>query len=91
MLTYKSIICQSKDIDSTDLNGDKVMMNLEKGKYFALNSIGSRIWDAIEDEISIGQVISQLLEEYDVEEEVCKNTVLSFVDKLKNEGLITID
>lgn len=37
-------VCQSREIDSTDLNGEKVMMNLDKGKYFALNLVGSRIW-----------------------------------------------
>lgn len=83
-------ICQSKEIDSTDLNGDKVMMDLEKGKYFALNSIGSRIWDLIENKISIKEVINKLLEEYEVDKDTCEKTVGEFIDKMNKENLIVM-
>lgn len=83
-------VCQSREIDSTDLNGDKVMMNLDKGKYFALNSVGSRIWDIINEEIYVKDIINILLEEYDVEKEICENTVLNYLGVLENEELITV-
>lgn len=83
-------ICQSKEIDATDLNGDKVMMDLEKGKYFALNSIGSRIWDLIENKISIKEVINNLLEEYEVDKDTCEKTVGEFIDKMNKENLIVM-
>ncbi|NYC31726.1 PqqD family peptide modification chaperone [Clostridium saccharobutylicum] len=57
MVGYNTKVCQSKQIDTTDLNGDKVMMNLDKGKYFALNSVGSRIWEIIEQEIYVKDLI----------------------------------
>ena len=40
MLNLDSIVSYREDIDTTDIDGDKVMMDLEKGQYFALNSVG---------------------------------------------------
>lgn len=83
-------VCQSKDIDATDLDGEKVMMNLELGKYFALNPVGSRIWELMDSEISIQEIINTLLSEYKVDEQVCEKSVLEFLEKLKNANLITV-
>lgn len=81
---------QSKEIDATDLNGEKVMMNLDLGKYFALNSIGSRIWDIIEDEIYVKDIVDTLLNEYDVDEKKCQESVIKYLGILKNENLIEV-
>lgn len=90
-IQLKTIVNQSKDIDATDLNGEKVMMNLEMGKYFALNAVGSRIWDIIYEPITAQGVIEILLQEYEVEYEVCKNNVLEFLGRLNDDKLICIN
>jgi len=83
-------VCQSREIDSADLNGEKVMMNLDKGKYFALNLVGSRIWEVIKEEIYVKDIINILLEEYDVDKATCERNVLDYLGVLKNEELITV-
>ena len=90
MMNVNTKVCQSKEIDSTDLNGEKVMMNLEKGKYFALNSVGSRIWNIMKEEVCVNNIIKTLLEEYDVDKETCENNVLNYLGLLENEELIKI-
>lgn len=90
MIDINTTVCQSKEIDSTDLDGETVMMNLNKGKYFALNLVGSHIWDILKEEICVRDVIKILLEEYDVDREMCENSVINYLELLKNEELITI-
>ena len=72
-------IVQNKEIDASDIDGDKVMMNLEKGMYFSLNSVGSRIWDIIENPTTADEIIKILLNEYDIAEEKCREAVVSFL------------
>ena len=48
-LNFDTIVSQNKSIDATELDNEKVMMNISKGQYYALNSVGSKIWDVIED------------------------------------------
>ena len=91
MIDLNSIVSHRKDIDTTDLDGEKVMMDLEKGQYFALNSVASRIWEVIESPISINKVIDTLLEEYEVEREECEKSVLEFVQGLEDASLISVN
>lgn len=90
MINVNTKVCQYKEIDDVDLNGEKVMMNLDKGKYFALNPVGSRIWDIMREEIYVKDILNILLEEYDVDKETCVNNVLNYLGILEDEELITV-
>lgn len=81
---------QNKEIDSSDLNGEKVMMNLNLGMYFGLNDVGSRIWDFLKEEKALEQIVESLIKEYNVEMEECKVQVQDFLDRLKENELITL-
>ena len=85
-----SVITKNQEIDDTDLDGEKVMMNLDKGQYFMMNEVGSRIWELIEGNTPIVNIIETLTNEYDVDEETCENTVMEFLGRLKNADLIKV-
>ena len=85
-----SVITKNTEIDDTDLDGEKVMMNLDKGQYFMMNEVGSRIWELIEGNTPIVNIIETLTNEYDVDEETCENTVMDFLGRLKNADLIKV-
>lgn len=89
-LNENNIVVQNKDIDVSDLNGEKVMMNIDKGEYFSLNSLGSRIWEIIDKPKKINEVINTLLEEYEVSEEECRENVMNFLGVLKHVDLINV-
>ena len=89
-MTLDNKIRQSKEIDATELDGEKVMMNLELGKYFALNSVGGRIWDIIENEIQVKDIVETLLKEYKVDKKKCEESVINYLVLLENEKLIEV-
>lgn len=90
LLSLDSIVFQKEDVDVTELNGEKVMMNLDKGKYFMLNETGSVIWDAINEPKSISEIIESIINEYDIDKETCESKVLEYLEKLNHEELIFI-
>jgi hydroxymethylpyrimidine pyrophosphatase-like HAD family hydrolase len=83
-----TIIVQAEGIDATDLNGEKVMMNLDKGQYFALNQVGSRIWDIINKPASVKEITDTLIKEYDIDEETCKSSVITFLEGMNDVEII---
>ena len=85
-----SVVSKNEEIDDTDLDGETVMMNLDKGQYFMMNEVGSRIWELIEGNTSIVNIIETLTNEYEVDEETCENTVMEFLGRLKNADLIKV-
>ncbi len=89
-INLNTIINKNLEIDDTDLDGEKVMMNLDKGEYFMMNEVGSRIWEIISEPINVRRIIDTLCSEYEVDEETCKDTVVEFLGRLNNADLISI-
>lgn len=85
-----SIITQKTGLDTADLDGEAVMMNMEKGKYYNFNTVGSRIWQLIEKPVSVKEVVDELLKEFDVDEKSCEIAVISFVNRLIEDELIEV-
>lgn len=90
-LSMESVIVQNKNMDVSDLNGEMVMMNLEKGEYFVLNDTGSRIWNIISEPKTIKQIVSELLEEYSIDDDICRDNVLEYLGKLYYAEIISVN
>ncbi|WP_026882527.1 lasso peptide biosynthesis PqqD family chaperone [Clostridium akagii] len=84
-----TIIVQKKGLDTTDLDGEVVMMDIDKGKYYNFNPVGSQIWKLAENPISAGEIILELLKQFDVDEKSCENSVFKFLERLLEDELIT--
>ena len=89
-ISLDTIINKNLEIDDTDLDGEKVMMNLDKGEYFMMNEVGSRIWEIINEPMNVKGIVDALRSEYEVDEETCKDTVIEFLGRLNNADLISI-
>lgn len=83
-------VAQIKGNIVSDMDGEKVMLNVENGKYYNFGSVGGDIWDLIEGKISINQLIASLMANYDVGQSECEDQVISFLELLSDEGLIEI-
>lgn len=90
-IRINSTITRNLDIDATDLEGEVVMMNLDKGQYFMMNQVGSRIWEIIKEPSTVNNIINTLLGEFQVEKHQCKENVVEFLGKLKNADLIIVN
>lgn len=89
-ININSIVIRHEGINSTDLQGEKVMMDLNQGKYFALNKVGSRIWDITNNKISVGDIINILMKEYDIDEKRCNEEVIGFIGRMNDAKIIRI-
>ena len=83
-----TVIRMKKKLSVTDLAGEKVMIDFESGKYFMIKGSGNDIWDMIQNEITMGEIIDKLLDIYDVDEAVCEASVTGFIDKMRELGFI---
>ena len=83
-----STIFMKKQLNVSDLAGEKVMIDFETGKYFLIKGVGNDIWDMLQQEITPANIIENLLKEYDVSEEECETSVMEFLEKLQKLGFI---
>lgn len=85
-----TVVSQAAGLVAADMDGEKVMLNIEKGKYYGLDLIGSRIWVLLEKPQSAREMVDVLLKEYNVDEKTCRHDVLKYLNKLYDQGLIDI-
>jgi ABC-type Na+ transport system ATPase subunit NatA len=90
-ITVHDTILQSSGNLASDMDGDKVMMSIESGKYYNLGKVGGRIWELAASPATISQIVDVLVSEYDIERELCAQQVISFVAALYKENLIQLE
>lgn len=80
-----------KNLEVTDLDGEKVMIDFSSGKYFLLKGAANEIWDYIQNPIRISEILHKLMLVYDVSEEICRESTFSFLNQLKNYDFIALE
>ena len=90
MIKSGSVISRNENIPTINLDGELAMMNSEKGKYYGMDLVATRIWVMIKEPKRFRSIIETLLHEYNVSKEECEKDVTDFLGKLCDEGLITI-
>lgn len=91
IITLNSTIRQIDDIVTSDIDNEKVMMSIEKGQYFGLEPVGSRIWEMIEQPVTVTSLVDQLLTGFDIDRETCERDVLAFLAELDEAGIIQVN
>ena len=89
-LQLDTIIVRNSELLDSEIDGEIVMMDIESGKYFGMNKIGSKIWKMIENPIKIETVCKHLLSVCKIDKATCENEVLSYLNHLHTEKLIQI-
>ena len=90
MIDQHTYVKRNNDVFANEIDGEVVMMNIQTGKYYGLDEVGSRIWEMMEYKIQVKNIIEQLQMEYDVSEKQCKTDVLNLLNDLKSNQLIEI-
>jgi hypothetical protein len=75
----------------SNLQDESVILNLDSERYYGLDDVGTRMLSALSTSNSIGAAYELLLEEYDVEGEVLRRDLLSLVEQLVNQGIVSIE
>ncbi len=72
-----------------DLGDESVLLELESGRYYGLDEVGTRMWSLLVEHGSASAAERVLLEEYDVDVERLRGDLDRFVDSLESESLVT--
>jgi hypothetical protein len=69
-------------------DGEAVLLNIESGEYFSLNSVGSRIWELCDGTRTTAEIVSVICDEFDVAEDVALADAREILGELERERLI---
>jgi len=81
----------SEMIDAT-FDDEVVMMSIENDNYYSLDEIASAIWQKLEEEIPLSELVNSLLSLYDVDYDTCMRDVISFLSsEVGSQAIIQIN
>jgi hypothetical protein len=70
------------------VDSETVMLSPDQGEYFALDAIGTRIWELLEEPRSIDEICVTLCAEYEVDPETCRRDVTALTGELHEAKLV---
>lgn len=74
-LTDETRISRSSAVLTAEVDGEIVMMSIEKGRYFGLDDIGSQVWNLIDTPCTFGELVDRLLAQYDADRDAIAGDV----------------
>lgn len=87
----EQMVVQVEGYIVSDMNGEKVMMSVDTGKYYNLGRIGGRIWELVASPITVSRLVDTLTSEYDIGRAACEEQVTAFLQSLSKEALIKLE
>jgi len=74
-----------------EVDGEMVLLDMNSENYFGLDEVGTAIWQAMQEKENLKEVFEVLLEQYEVEEDILKKDLETFVEKLEESGLVKVE
>ena len=90
-ILLSSTFTVSQEVLSQEVSGETVLLDMQSESYFGLDTVGTRIWQLLQENNRLQQVFDTMLEEYDVDEKQLEEDLNELLDKLLEEKLITIE
>lgn len=64
---------------------------LEFNGLITVNEVGVTLWNMLQEEVTVDQLVQGVLAEYDVDEEVAREDIQEFLDTLDKGGILVKD
>jgi hypothetical protein len=90
-ITDRSVVSRKEGQISSAVGDRIVILNLEDGAYYGLNTVGVLVWDLIEEPVLVETIYRQIMEEYDVDSGQCLADLVALLQEMQAKKLLEID
>ena len=81
---------QNKKIIQSKIGEEVVMMDMDSGFYFGINSVGSVIWQHLSEAIYLDDLVDKLIKDFNIDKKTCESDTIEFLNDLLGKGIIKI-
>ncbi|RMF89501.1 MAG: PqqD family protein [Nitrospinota bacterium] len=85
---WQTRFMQNPEVQWTALDGEAVLLDVETGRYYTLNRVGSVIWELFTGDRSLAEILSAVCERFSVSTGIARQDLLALVTQLRQEGLL---
>ena len=76
------------NLASCELGGEAVVLNLDTGIYYGLDSVGTQVWRLLQQPRSLTELRDVITDEFDVAPDQCEADLNAFLGSLSSHGLL---
>lgn len=87
-LSLETVLVQREGNIASDMDGEKVMLNVKNGKYYNLGEVGGEIWSALSAPVAVSRIVEIIQENFEVPAELARQDVFEFLQSLLSEDLV---
>ncbi|MCC2667835.1 MAG: PqqD family protein [Armatimonadetes bacterium] len=88
--TLDAVVAHSVDAVACDLGDETAILHLETGIYYGLDAVSSRVWGVLAQPVTVRELVTTLLGEYEVSRERCEEEVFTLLGQLAEHRLVEI-
>jgi len=89
-MTLNDTMTTPAEVMTRTVGEEVVILDLASGTYFGLDPVGARVWELMTDGLTLGEICTQMLEEYEVSRDDLERDVLSLATELRDQHLIEV-
>ena len=83
-----SRVARVPDAIAAVVDGQTVILSPLDYSYHALDPVGARVWELLDQPRSLDDLVADLMAEYDVTDEQCRADVVPFLDRMTQIGAL---
>jgi hypothetical protein len=89
-ITATTVVVATGSQVSTNIKDETVLLQLDSGKYFSLNRVGTVIWEQLKAPISVSELVDAVLDRFEVEREQCDADTRRLIAALVEAGFVEV-
>jgi hypothetical protein len=89
-LQLESVVARNDELPSAPVDREIVLLNVATESYVALDEVGRRIWELLEHPRQVGELCSELGNEFAGEPEAIATDVMAFLEELEGDGMVRV-
>lgn len=90
-IELQSCVRRAEGLLSTELDGEVVLMSIERGSYYGVADTAQHIWNLLEQPMTVSALCDSLCAQYQIDADTCQRDVFPFLQQLKDEGLLIVE
>jgi hypothetical protein len=87
---FERRVVKSPDVLLQQIDGEAVLLHMTRGEYYGLDSVGTAMWQALEESSSIQSAYERLAAEFAVEPDQLKTDLHKLIQDLVKHELVQV-
>ncbi|WP_372072232.1 PqqD family peptide modification chaperone [Tistrella mobilis] len=89
-ITPETTVTRNDDLMIAEIDGEVVLMHVDKGNYYGLDQIGSDIWERMAGPVSVVDLHAALVADYEGDAEEIRADLMELLERMAEHDLVRV-